>query len=237
MSNFLQVTGEAAKNNVNYAKFGFGTTQIRLVGDLLAGYCYWINNAAGKKMKAPNLGFNPQTESWIPGAVDPVKEFGLTEKNEKGETVPLKSKRDYNINIINRASGKAEVMALSKTMFDAIVAYCRDTGVTDPTKLELFIDKTGNAAQWSSIRYNLNVVKTMTFNGDQSKIDAARAGDEEILKDIKPITEIFKRPSVEELRANIAAFLGGGQEAAASTSQEANTSNSDAAREALADLD
>lgn len=236
MSNFLNLTGEAEKNNVNYSKFGFGTTQIRLVGDLLAGYCYWITNSAGKKMKAPNLGFNPQTESWIPGAVDPVKEFGLTEKNEKGETVPLKSKRDYNINIINRASGKAEVMSLSKTMFDAIVAYCRDTGVTDPTGLELFIDKTGNAAQWSSIRYNLNVVKTMTFNGDATKVAAARVGDEEILKDTKPITEIFKRPSVDELRANIAAFLGGGQEST-SGSQEANTPNSDAAREALADLD
>lgn len=232
-TNFLETKGEAEKNSVNYSKFGFGTTQIRLVGDILPGYCYWIINSAGKKMKAPNLGFNPDTEGWIPGAVDPVREFGLTEKNEKGETVPLKSKRDYNISIINRASGKAEVMSLSKTMFDAIVAYCRDTGVTDPTKLELFIDKTGNAAQWNSIRYNLNVVKTMTFNGDQSKVDAARAGDDEIIKDIKPIKEIFKRPTASELRANINAFLNGASDSVDSTQTPADSS----AQEALNDLD
>ena len=233
MSNFLNTTGEAIKNNINYAKLGFGTTQIRLVGDLLPGYCYWLTNAAGKKMKAPNLAFNPDTETWIPGAADPVRELGFTEKNEKGETVPMKSKRDYNINIINRASGKAEVLALSKTMFDAIVAYCRDTGTTDPTKLELFIDKTGNAAQWTSIRYNLNVVKTMTTNADQEKVAEFQKDDEAIIADIKPIREIFKRPTVEELRASIAAFLG-------ATEQKSDTQGAPAdssAQEALNDLD
>lgn len=234
MSNFMQSKGEAVKNKVAYAKFGMGVTQIRLVGDLLPGYAYWLENTAKHKFKAPNLAFDPKTEAWIKGAVDPVREFGFTEKNEKGETVPLKSKRDYQIQIINRASGKLEVMSLSKTMFDAIVAYCRDTDVEDPTTIELFIEKTGDANKWNSIRYKLNEVRTMKFNADMASVAELHEKDATILEEMKPIAEMFPRPTADELREQITNFLNNTKEDdAGSPASPAD----DSAKEALNDLD
>jgi len=233
MSNFLASKGEAQLNNLNYAKFGMGTTQIRLVGDLLPGYAYWLKNSLNKDRKFDNLAFNPATERWDSGQPDVVKEFGFTERNEKGETVPMKSKRNYQIQILNRASGKLEVMSLSKSMFDSIVAYCRDTGVTDVGSLELFIDKTGDQARWSSIRYNLNQVKTMQFNSQPAKVEEARAKDGDLLKDLKDIKELFPRPTPEELRAQIQAFLEAKPEADKNTPAPSD----DSATEALSELD
>ena len=233
MSNFLASKGEAQLNNLNYAKFGMGTTQIRLVGDLLPGYAYWLKNSLNKDRKFDNLAFNPATERWDSGQPDVVKEFGFTERNEKGETVPMKSKRNYQIQILNRASGKLEVMSLSKSMFDSIVAYCRDTGVTDVGSLELFIDKTGDQARWNSIRYNLNQVKTMQFNSQPAKVEEARAKDGELLKDLKDIKELFPRPTPEELRAQIQAFL----EAKPEADKNTPTPSDDSATEALNELD
>ena len=233
MSNFLASKGEAQLNNLNYAKFGMGTTQIRLVGDLLPGYAYWLKNSLNKDRKFDNLAFNPATERWDSGQPDVVKEFGFTERNEKGEIVPMKSKRNYQIQILNRASGKLEVMSLSKSMFDSIVAYCRDTGVTDVGSLELFIDKTGDQARWNSIRYNLNQVKTMQFNSQPAKVEEARAKDGELLKDLKDIKELFPRPTPEELRAQIQAFLEAKPEADKNTTAPSD----DSATEALSELD
>lgn len=233
MSNFLASKGEAQLNNLNYAKFGMGTTQIRLVGDLLPGYAYWLKNSLNKDRKFDNLAFNPATERWDSGQPDVVKEFGFTERNDKGETVPMKSKRNYQIQILNRASGKLEVMSLSKSMFDSIVAYCRDTGVTDVGSLELFIDKTGDQARWNSIRYNLNQVKTMQFNNQPAKVEEARAKDGELLKDLKDIKELFPRPTPEELRAQIQAFLEAKPEADKNTTAPSD----DSATEALNELD
>lgn len=233
MSNFLASKGEAQLNNLNYAKFGMGTTQIRLVGDLLPGYAYWLKNSLNKDRKFDNLAFNPATERWDSGQPDVVKEFGFTERNDKGETVPMKSKRNYQIQILNRASGKLEVMSLSKSMFDSIVAYCRDTGVTDVGSLELFIDKTGDQARWNSIRYNLNQVKTMQFNSQPAKVEEARAKDGELLKDLKDIKELFPRPTPEELRAQIQAFLEAKPEADKNTTAPSD----DSATEALNELD
>lgn len=233
MSNFLASKGEAQLNNLNYAKFGMGTTQIRLVGDLLPGYAYWLKNSLNKDRKFDNLAFNPATERWDSGQPDVVKEFGFTERNDKGEIVPMKSKRNYQIQILNRASGKLEVMSLSKSMFDSIVAYCRDTGVTDVGSLELFIDKTGDQARWNSIRYNLNQVKTMQFNSQPAKVEEARAKDGELLKDLKDIKELFPRPTPEELRAQIQAFLEAKPEADKNTTAPSD----DSATEALNELD
>lgn len=235
-SNFMSVRGEAQKNTINFAKFGMGVTQIRLVGDLLPGQSYWLENTAKKKFKAPNLAFDPKTESWIKGAVDPVREFGFTEKNEKGETVPLKSKRDYQIQIINRASGKLEVMSLSKTMFDAIVAYCRDTGVEDPTTIELFIEKTGDANKWNSIRYKLNEVRTMKFNTDTASVAELHEKDAAILAEMKPIAEMFPRPTADELRKQITNFLNNTKEDDADAGSPASPVDA-SAKEALNDLD
>lgn len=234
MSNFLNTKGEAQLSNVSFAKFGMGSTQIRLVGDVLPGYAYWIKNSIGKDKKVDNLAFNPVTERWDSGQPDVVKEFGFTERNEKGETVPMKSKRNYQIQIINRASGKLEVMSLSKAMFDSIVAYCRDTGVSDVSSLELFIEKTGDQARWNSIRYNLNQVKTMQFNSQPAKVEEARAKDEEILKDVKDIRELFPRPTPDELRTQIQTFLAAQPEDSAQQSQQKPDSS---AAEALNELD
>lgn len=230
MSNFLNTKGEAQLNNVAFSKFGMGSTQVRLIGDILPGYCYWLKNSSGKDKKVDNLAFNPSTERWDSGQADVVKEFGFTEKNEKGETVPMKSKRNYQIQIINRASGKLEVMSLSKSMFDSIVAYCRDTGVSDVGSLELFIEKTGDQARWSSIRYNLNQVKTMQFNSQPAKVEEARAKDEELLKDLKDIREIFPRVSPDELRTQIQNFLDAKPETKVDTPDSSAT-------EALNELD
>jgi len=144
-SNFTKTKGGANSNKVVYAKLVSGVPfQFRIVGDVHRSYCYWLKNAAGKSAKFENLAFDPESETFTSGEPDAIREAGITELNTYTKKVEnIKSKRNYSIQVLNRATNAIEILDLKKSIFDGIINYMQDAEISDVTSVEWFVKKTG----------------------------------------------------------------------------------------------
>ena len=214
-SNFTQTKGSSDSIKVVYAKLVSGVPfQFRVYGNVLRRYQYWIKNAAGKNMPFENLAFNRDTEKFDSGDGDPVRESGLTELSTYTNKVePIKSKRAYAIQVINRATNQLEVLDLKKSIFDGMISYMQDAELDDVTAVEWVVKKTG--ATWNDTKYELSVLLTQKANKDQAAVSAQHEADKELLATAKPIEELFPRETFEKQKKRLATFLAGTAEPSA----------------------
>lgn len=215
-SNFSQTKGGADSNKVVYAKLVNGVPfQFRVYGDVLRSYAYWLKNAASKSAKFENLGFNRDTEKFDGAEQDAVRELGITELNTYTKKVePIKSKRAYAIQVINRATNQLEVLDLKKSIFDGMISYMQDMDIADVTSVEWVVMKSGTT--WNDTKYVLDVIKSQKANKDTAAIAAQHEADNEILAKAKSIFELFPRDTYESQKKRLATFLAGAPEPAAS---------------------
>ena len=81
MVSWDQAKGKQASGNQNKLReierlsMSIGDTKVRLVGEVMPRYCYWVVTTEGKKMPVECLQFNRQTESFDNSAQDPFKEI------------------------------------------------------------------------------------------------------------------------------------------------------------------
>ena len=212
-SNFTQTKGGANSTKVVYAKLVSGVPfQFRIVGDVHRSYCYWIKNAAGKMGKFENLAFDPETETFTSGEQDAIREAGITELNSYTKQVDnIKSKRNYSIQVINRATNQLEVLDLKKSIFDGIINYMQDAEIEDVTSVEWVVKKTGTT--WTDTRYELSVLLTQKANRDTEAVAAQHEADKELIAKAKPITELFPRETYEQQKKRLQTFLAAAPEA------------------------
>ena len=229
-SNFTQTKGGANSNKVVYAKLVSGVPfQFRIVGDVHRSYCYWLKNAAGKSAKFENLAFDPESETFTSGEPDAIREAGITELNTYTKKVEnIKSKRNYSIQVLNRATNAIEILDLKKSIFDGIINYMQDAEISDVTSVEWVVKKTGTT--WTDTRYELSVLLTQKANKDTAAVAVQHEADQELLKSVKPITELFPRETYEKQKKRLQTFLSAAPEPAADGS-----ANGD--EESLDDLD
>lgn len=229
-SNFTQTKGGANSNKVVYAKLVSGVPfQFRIVGDVHRSYCYWIKNVAGKMGKFENLAFDPETETFTSGEGDPIREAGITELNSYTKKVePIRSKRNYSIQVLNRATSQIEVLDLKKSIFDGIINYMQDAEIEDVTSVEWVVKKTGTT--WTDTKYELSVLLTQKANKDTDAVKALHEADKELITKAKPITELFPRETFEQQKKRLATFLAAAPEPTADGSTNVES-------ESLSDLD
>ena len=222
MSNFNSTRGGADSNKVVYAKLVAGVPfQFRVVGDVHRSYCYWIKNAAGKLAKFENIAFSRDTEKFNSGEQDAIREAGITELNSYTNKVePIRSKRNYSIQVINRATNQLEVLDLKKSIFDGMISFMQDAEIEDVTSVEWVVKKTGTT--WNDTRYELSVLLTQKANKDTAAVAAQHEADKELLAKAKPIEELFPRETYEQQKKRLATFLAGTPEPSApdSSSEE-----------------
>lgn len=213
MSNFTSTNGKADSNKVIYAKLVSGVPfQFRVASNVLRRYQYWLKSAAGKSMPFENLGFSRDTERFDSGEGDPVRESGITELNSYSKKVePIRSKRAYGIMVINRATNQYEYLDLKTSIFDGMIAYMKDMEIENVEDVEWVVMKSGTV--WNDTKYVLDVIKTQKANKDVAAVQARHEADEEILKDAKPIEELFPRETYEAQKKRLATFLAGAPEA------------------------
>lgn len=224
-----EAKGEAAKSDVTHMKLTNGDTQFRIVSGVLARMDYWVHNSEGKPRPFECLRFDRMKEKFIPGAEDPVTEFGLQEKNpdKPGEMRPLRCKRAYKCMVINRKTGKLEAMDLKKSIFDGIIETMKELGVGNPTEIDFVVTRKGE--QWYDVKYNINAIKTMKLQ-NSAEVKALHEADQEIIDNMKSIEELFPRMEPQEQRDELAAWLSGG----AAKEEE---KPSEATKEAISELD
>jgi len=200
---FNESKGSAIKNTVDSVAFEDGDNSIRIVGDILARYVYWIEGDNKKNIPMECLAFDRNLEKFTNIEKDWVKAY----------YPDVKCGWAYATQAIT-SDGKIKVVNLKKKLWQQILVAAEDLG--DPTDIETGWDikfkkvKTGPLAY--NVEYSLQVLKC--------KPRPLTPEEREILKDLKSMDEVMPRPT-PELQKEFLDRLRGGATSTANADEEA----------------
>ena len=149
---FNQTKGSAQKSKIetyNYA--GKEDHQIRLVGDLLPRYIYWIKGENNKNIPMECLSFDRTTETFNNKEHDHVRDF----------YPDLKCGWAYAVQCIDLSDNSVKVLNLKRKLFDQILVAMEDLGdPTDPeTGWDVVFKRLKTGPQVFNVEYQLSVLK------------------------------------------------------------------------------
>lgn len=184
--------------DVKRLTLGMGDTKVRLVGNVLPRYCYWVVTKEGKKMPVESLQYNRETETFDNNADDPFKEIDPAIYSEKAQFA-------YVCNVLNRSSKEIELFDLKATIYGQIVDYAKNEEYGNPadpvTGYDITIkkEKTGPLPQ--------NVKYTCVPGRSSSPLT-----EEEKALELFDLSVLIKRPTYNEqkewLLKNTSYFAG-----------------------------
>ena len=178
---FGQLEGKAKKSSINQFTYRDGDNVVRMVGDILPRYVYWIKGENGKNIPFECLSFDRNSET-----------FNNQEKDWVRHYYPdMKCGWSYAIQCIDPADGQVKVLNLKKKLLEQIMLAAEDLG--DPTDPDVGWDihfkrvKTGPMA--FNVEYQLQVLKC--------KVRELSADEKDSIKELKSMDEVLPRPSAE----------------------------------------
>ena len=193
-----QLGGNQQKRDIERVTLGMGDTKVRLIGDVMPRYCYWVVTKDGKKMPLECLQFDRATESFNSSVKDPFKEIDPDVYSDKPQFA-------YVCNVIDRADGKIKLLDLRSTIYSQIVEYATNPDYGSPADsdngydLTIKKEKTGPLPQ--------NVKYTVIPARSNSSLKPAEREAE-----LFDLEKIFKRQSYDEqkqwLIQNTSLFTG-----------------------------
>tara|TARA_A100001015_G_scaffold212142_1_gene237873 strand:- start:151 stop:780 length:630 start_codon:yes stop_codon:yes gene_type:complete len=174
---FNKSAGGAKKSSIVSYQYRDGDNELRLVGDVLARYVYWLEGKNGKQIPFECLSFDRDEES-----------FNNKEKDWVREYYPdLKCGWSYAMQCLD--NGDLKVINLKKKLFEAIRTAAEDLG--DPTDPDTGWDirfkrvKTGPLAY--NVEYQLQVLKC--------KQRALSDEERDLLSGLKSMDDVMPRPT------------------------------------------
>ena len=180
---FNKSKGQAQKSSVSSYQYREGDNEVRLVGDVLARYVYWLEGKNGKQIPFECLSFDRNEER-----------FNNKEKDWVREYYPdLKCGWSYAMQCI--ADGEVKVINLKKKLFEAILSAAEDLG--DPTDPETGWDvkfkrvKTGPLPY--NVEYQLQVLKCKQRELSDS--------EKEMIANLKSMDDVMPRPTPDAQKA------------------------------------
>lgn len=180
---FTTSAGGAKKSTLEQYSYKNGDNCVRLFGDLLPRYIYWIKGENDKNIPMECLSFDREKEAFLNNEKDWVREY----------YPDLKCSWSYSVQCIDPADGKTKVFNLKKKLMDQILVAAEDLG--DPTDPENGWDvhfkrvKTGPNVY--NVEYTLQTLKC-------SKSIRPLSDEERALVDAAtPIDEILPRPTAD----------------------------------------
>ena len=108
--------GNTQRREVERLSLQIGDTKVRLIGDVLPRYVYWITTNEGKKMPVECLRFSRATEQFDDTQPDPFKELDEAIFADKPQFA-------YVCNALDRSDGKIKLFDLRSTIYRQIVDY------------------------------------------------------------------------------------------------------------------
>jgi len=191
---FNQQKGSAQKSSIETFSFRDGDNKMRLVGDILARYVYWIEGENGKNIPLECLSFDRNTER-----------FNNKEKDWVRDYYPdLKCGWSYAMQCIH--NGEVKVINLKKKLFEQILTAAEDLG--DPTDPETGWDvkfkrvKTGPLAY--NVEYQLQVLKCKPRPLDEDEMA--------LLSGLKSMDDVMPRPTPDAQKALLDEIRDAGNE-------------------------
>lgn len=175
-----------------------GKVSVRLIGNVLPRYVYWVVTNEGKRMPQECLEFSRTNEDFNSSDRNPFDEIPENVYNDKPQF-------SYVCNVIDREDGKIKILDLKRTIYNEILKFAKDPEYGNPAD-----DKTG---------YNITIEKQKTGplpqNVKYSCLPARASSpltEEEKKMDLYELDKMFKRPTYEEQRKwlidNTSYFVG-----------------------------
>lgn len=193
---FNQQKGAAQKSSIDTFSFRDGDNKMRLVGDVLARYVYWIEGENGKNIPLECLSFDRNAERFTNIEKDWVREY----------YPDLKCGWSYAMQCIDPADSKVKVVNLKKKLWEQIITAAEDLG--DPTDVTTGWDicfkrvKTGPLPY--NVEYQLQVLKCKP---------RALEGDElAAIEGLKSMDEVMTRPTPDAQKELLDRLRGPSQE-------------------------
>jgi hypothetical protein len=193
-----QTSGNQQKREIERVSLGLGDTKVRLIGDVMPRYCYWVVTKDGKKMPVECLQFDRDTESFNANTRDPFKEINPDVYAEKPQFA-------YVCNVLDRKDNKIKLLDLRSTIYAQIVEYATNPEYGTPADPETGYDLTLKKEKTGPLPQN---VKYTIIPARSSKA----LTDEEKSMELYDLTKIFKRSTYDEqktwLLENTTLFAG-----------------------------
>ena len=193
---FNQQKGAAQKSSIDTFSFRDGDNKMRLVGDVLARYVYWIEGENGKNIPLECLSFDRNAERFTNIEKDWVREY----------YPDLKCGWSYAMQCIDPADGKVKVVNLKKKLWEQIITAAEDLG--DPTDVDTGWDvcfkrvKTGPLPY--NVEYQLQVLKCKPRALDAAELTA--------IEGLKSMDEVMTRPTPDAQKELLDRLRGPSQE-------------------------
>lgn len=182
---FGKTKGKAQSNKVETYEYKDGENTVRLVGDVLPRYVYWVKGTNNKDIPIECLAFNRDKEK-----------FDNLEKDWVNDYFPeAKCSWSYAINCIDPKDGKVKALNLKKKLFEQILSAAEDLG--DPTDMDTGWDvvfkrvKTGPLA--FNVEYQLQVLRCKTR--------ALSEAERTLISAEKSIDDKYPRQTADEIKA------------------------------------
>jgi len=179
---FNQQKGGAQKSSIDTYKYTDGDNSVRLVGDVLARYVYWVTGENNKNIPFECLAFDRNAEKFNNAEVDHVQAY----------YPDLKCGWSYAMQCIH--DGKVKVINLKKKLWEQIMTAAEDLG--DPTNPDTGWDvrfkrvKTGPMTY--NVEYQLQVLKC--------KPRPLGAEERALIENLKSMDDVMPRPTADQQR-------------------------------------
>ena len=174
---FNKQTGGAQKSSISSFQYKDGDNKMRVVGDILARYVYWIQGENGKNIPMECLSFDRNSER-----------FNNQEKDWVREYYPdLKCGWSYATQCID--NGEVKVVNLKKKLWEQIITAAEDLGdPTDPdTGWDICFKRVKTGPLPYNVEYQLQALKC--------KPRALTDEEREAIADLKSMDDVMTRPT------------------------------------------
>jgi len=173
---FNKQTGGAQKSSISTFQYKDGDNKMRVVGDILARYVYWINGENGKNIPMECLSFDRNSERFN-NVEDWVREY----------YPDLKCGWSYATQCID--NGEVKVVNLKKKLWEQIITAAEDLGdPTDPdTGWDICFKRVKTGPLPYNVEYQLQALKC--------KPRALTDEEREAIADLKSMDDVMTRPT------------------------------------------
>jgi hypothetical protein len=179
-----QSSGNQQKRDIERVTLGMGDTKVRLVGEVMPRYCYWIVTKDGKKMPLECLQFDRASESFNASIKDPFKEIDPDVYSDKPQFA-------YVCNVIDRADGKVKLLDLRSTIYSQIVDYATNPDYGSPADADNGYDLTIKKEKTGPLPQNVKYTVIPARNNSSLKPEEREA-------ELFELDKIFKRQTYDE---------------------------------------
>jgi len=192
---FNKQTGGAQKSSIDTFQYVDGDNKMRVVGDILARYVYWIKGENDKNIPMECLSFDRNSER-----------FNNVDKDWVREYYPdLKCGWSYATQCIE--GGKVKVVNLKKKLWEQIITAAEDLG--DPTDPDTGWDICFKRVKTGPLPYNVEYQLQALKCKPRPLTDEERA----LVADLKSMDDVMSRPTPDAQKELLDRVRGASNEA------------------------